>query len=141
MLTNGAVRGAIVGCLFVACLGSAEGAEEPQAVSMIQLLATPERYEGRRVLVHGVAHFEFEESGLYLHREDAECMNSSNGLWLAVSGQETLSDVFVVVDGVFTAKRHGHLGAWPGELTNITLIHRAGTRRDYAKVPPPPARR
>ena len=120
-------------------LGASGPRDEPVSVSLIQLLATPERYEGRLVRVKGVAHFEFEESALYLHQEDAECMNSSNGLWLNAGGHDDLSDAFVIVVGRFTGKSHGHLGAWPGELTNVSHLERAGTRKDYAHVPPPPA--
>ena len=118
--------------------GASGAHDEPASVSMVQLLATPERYEGRLVRVKGVAHFEFEESVLYLHREDAENMNGSNGLWLSTGGHDELSDVFVIVEGRFTARSHGHLGAWPGEIRDVTRLERAGTRREYSKVPPPP---
>jgi len=118
--------------------GASGAHDEPASVSMVQLLATPERYEGRLVRVKGVAHFEFEESALYLHREDAENMNGSNGLWLSTGGHDELSDVFVIVEGRFTARSHGHLGAWPGEIRDVTRLERAGTRREYSKVPPPP---
>ena len=115
--------------------------DEPPSVSIIQLLATPERYEGRLVRVQGVAHFAFEESALYLHREDADCMNSSNGVWLDSDARADLSDKFVIVEGRFTAKDHGHLGAWPGEIQDVTRLERAGVRRDYQRMrePPPPA--
>jgi hypothetical protein len=131
------ISGLVLAGAITASLGACSS-NEPTSVSIVQLLATPERYEGRLVMVKGIAHFEFEESALYLHREDADCMNSSNGIWLETGGQEKLSDAFVVVVGRFTAREHGHLGAWPGEISAITVLERAGTRKDYSKVPPPP---
>lgn len=138
----GSARATGVGLILAVAVAGTPGAsgaqDQPTSVSIIQLLATPERYEGRLIRVQGVAHFAFEESALYLHREDADCMNSSNGLWLRTAARDGLSDAFVIVEGWFTAKEHGHLGAWPGEIKNISRLERAGTRSDYGKLPPPP---
>jgi len=131
----------VLGFAIVASIGASGGQREPEPVSIIQLLATPARYEGRLVQVRGIAHFEFEESALYLHREDADHMNSANGLWLEAGGHDDLSDVFVLVEGRFTARSHGHLGAWPGEIDHVTRLERAGTRKDYSHIPPPPPAR
>ena len=115
---------------------------EPERVSIIQLIATPERYEGHRVVVQGFCRLEFEEQALYLHREDSDAMNSANGLWLAIEGKhKDVNDRFVLVEGVYTSKSHGHLGAWPGEIRNISRLERAGTRADYMALPPPPPKR
>src|SRR5688572_23897760 len=40
-------------------------------VSLVELLAKPAQYDGKRVLVSGFYHYEFESSGLYLSRDDA----------------------------------------------------------------------
>jgi hypothetical protein len=39
-------------------------------VSMVQLLATPERFHGKRVRFTGFVHLAFEGNGIYLHKED-----------------------------------------------------------------------
>jgi hypothetical protein len=107
---------------------------DPQEVSVVQLIATPERFEGRRVRAVGFCHFAFEEQSLYLHREDADLLNARNAVWLAATGAYGgLNDTFVLVEGTFTAQSHGHLGAWPGELKDVTRLERAGTRRDYER--------
>jgi hypothetical protein len=129
---------AVVTCCVWTAPADAHADDEPLSVSIIQLIATPERYEGKRVSVEGIAHFEFEESALYLHREDADCMNSSNGVWLDAPARPDLNDTFVVVVGRFTACSHGHLGAWPGEIQDVRHLEKAGTRRDYQRVPKPP---
>jgi hypothetical protein len=66
-------------------------------------------------------------------------MNSSNGLWLQGGGRHDLSDAFVILEGRFTARSHGHLGAWPGEIQSMTRLERAGMRKDYQQIEKAPA--
>src|SRR4051794_10776104 len=40
-------------------------------VSLVQLLANPERYHNKPVSLEGFLHVEFEECGIYLSRDDA----------------------------------------------------------------------
>ena len=130
---------ALTGSTIAASPQPPPSGEEARAVSMIQLIANPDRYEGRLVRLIGVAHFAMEESALYLHREDAETLNSNNAVWLGASPGLTeeeykaLSGAFVVVEGRFTAKAHGHLGAFPGELESVRRLQRISTRSDYNK--------
>jgi hypothetical protein len=119
--------------------------ENVKDVSIVQLLATPERYEGRRVRLKGFCHFEFEEHALYLHREDSEVLNRNNGVWLDSSSLgDHLNETFVLVEGTFTSKAHGHLGAWPGEIQRITRLEHLRSREEYEEMlkkgPPPPRR-
>ena len=126
-------------------LGSTVGAQpppssaEPVSVSLIRLLANPDRYEGRLVRVIGVFHFGMEESVLYLHREDEELLNANNAVWVSPKAgsreqdYKELSGAFVIVEGRFTAKAHGHLGAFPGELQSVSRLQKLRTRADFAK--------
>jgi hypothetical protein len=103
------------------------------------LLAAPEEFEGRVVQVVGFLHFEFEEQAVYLHREDSDMMNSSNGIWLDGSGEyAALNDSYVIVQGTFASTKHGHLGLWPGAIQNITRLERARSRADYRQILRPP---
>jgi hypothetical protein len=92
--------------------------------SIIQLLARPEVFDGRRVRVVGYIHFEFEGNGLYIHREDEKLNLLRNGVWVdfkqgaAITG--SCQDQYVVVEGTFNARNHGHLGLWGGAITDIT---------------------
>jgi hypothetical protein len=98
-------------------------------VSLVQLIAAPEKFEGRRVRVQGFCRFVFEEQSLYLHREDSDTFNAANAVWLATKERhENLNDTFVRVEGTFTTKDKGHLGVWPGALVRITRLERARTR-------------
>ena len=99
---------------------------------MIQLLATPERFDGKRVRVMGYLHQEFESSGLYFHREDDEQSLISNGLWLSGScdgGQLSYNQRYVLIEARFDSKDQGHLGAWPGALTDITRCAHWGDKK------------
>lgn len=108
---------------------------EIQDVSLVQLIASPEKMEGRLVRVQGFCRFEFEEQAIYLHREDADQMNFANGLWLDTDRDYAdRNATFVVVEGTFTTKSRGHLGAWPGAIRDITRLERSKSRADYERL-------
>ena len=56
-----------------------------KSVSMIELIANPEKFDGKRVFVNGFVHFEFEGNGLYFHEEDYHNDLRQNGLTLSVT--------------------------------------------------------
>jgi hypothetical protein len=111
-------------------------------VSLVELIARPERYDRKPVRVIGYAHFEFEGNGLYLHREDYERAISKNGIWLAppesVSGAVTPSDRYVIVEGTFHARDKGHMGMWSGALTQVTRLEPWESLGKSQKVPVTP---
>ena len=51
-------------------------------VSIIQLIATPERFDGKQVFVDGILHHVFEDDTLYLDREMADHLVKTNGIGL-----------------------------------------------------------
>ncbi len=116
--------------LFVALVGSvptklqASKVERATKVSIIQLLVEPKKYEGKLVRVRGFVHLEFEGNGVYLHREDYEQGLYSNGLWINVPectypDGTTFVSGYADITGRFTAKSHGHMGLWPGEIQDV----------------------
>jgi len=97
----------------------------PEHISLLQLIATPERYDGKLVAVTGFLHLEFEEDILYLHEEDYRERISKNGVW--VERNALLKDLrsgldlhYVSVVGVFDSANKGHMSSASGTLTNIT---------------------
>ena len=62
----------IITLLFTTCTVIGQGVVDrnPKDVSLVQLIATPERYDGKRVMVIGYLRLEFEGNALYLHSED-----------------------------------------------------------------------
>jgi len=92
-------------------------------VSMIQLIAAPAKFDGKRVRVIGFLHFEFEGDAIYLHREDFRNHVLKNGLWASVAEGVSCvhaKDAYSLVDGTFHAGDMGHMDLWSGAITNIT---------------------
>ena len=105
--------------------------QNPCDVSLIELIARPELYHGKRVRVIGVANFEFEGNALYVHADDLENHVSNNGVWLAeptypVARLDTFSRRYALVEGTFSATDRGHLGMWSGAITNTTRLQSWG---------------
>ena len=61
--------------------------DEPIQVSLIRLIANPQRYDGKLVQVIGFVSLEFEGHGVFLHREDYLHNINKNGLWIDVSDE------------------------------------------------------
>jgi hypothetical protein len=101
-------------------------------VSIVRLIATPERYHGRKVQVEGFMNLEFEGDAIYLHKEDYERGLNKNGFWVKFSDKldrkeiNKLNKGYVLIEGTFNKDRHGHLGLFGGEIYEITRIIKWG---------------
>jgi hypothetical protein len=102
---------------------------QPLSVSLLQLIATPDAFDGNDVRVHGFVCIEHEGTAVYLHREDSEHMLTKNGLWLAAndstpkgSKEAQVKDRYALIEGRFTAKKKGHRGLWSGSIEDITRM-------------------
>lgn len=95
----------------------------PQEVSIIELLANPARFDGKQIRVTGYLVREFEGDAIYLHRDDYDHAIFRNGLWTTFardeSEQRCKSRRYASVEGKFSARNRGHLGAWGGAIENI----------------------
>ncbi len=56
-------------------------------ISLIRLIATPERYDGKVIQVEGFLNLEFEGNAIYLHKEDYENSLCKNGFWVDFSDE------------------------------------------------------
>ena len=102
---------------FVATLVIAVGAvaAPPGMISLIQLIATPEKFHGQTVQVTGFCNFEFEGNAIYLHTEDYSGRNTKNAIWVDLSKTAPEpSNGPCIVRGKFDATQHGHLGLFSG---------------------------
>ncbi|HEU0299489.1 MAG TPA: hypothetical protein VFR37_08550 [Longimicrobium sp.] len=91
-------------------------------VSIIELIASPRLYDGKRVRVMGWLHLEFEGNGIYLHRDDELHGLYRNGLWVSFASGSTgaaCARGYALVEGRFNAASHGHLGMWSGAIEHI----------------------
>jgi hypothetical protein len=90
---------------------------------MLQLLADPAKFDGKRVRVIGFVHFEFEGNAIYLHKEDFRNRILKNGLWVSLSGgvsRTNCQDMYALIDGTFHASDMGHMDLWSGAITDVT---------------------
>jgi hypothetical protein len=98
-------------------------------VSIINLIATPEKYHGKKIQIIGYLHLEFEGDAIYLHKEDYVNGISENGLWVNFSDKLTrkkkpndYSDNYVIILGTFNKDGHGHMGLFNGTMDNIIRL-------------------
>ena len=99
-----------------------------ETVSILQLIANPERYDGQRVQVIGFLRLEFEGNGIYLHREDYERGIAQNGLAVQLPSAMTKEQTdavnmnYVICLGTFVASPRGHFGLWSGTIKDIERL-------------------
>jgi hypothetical protein len=92
--------------------------------TIIQLLARPELFDGKRVVIRGYVHREFEDNGIYIRQEDFADHLTHNGLWIGgfrdEARMQNCQDGYVTLVGVFHAQEYGHMGAWSGTIDDIS---------------------
>ena len=97
-------------------------------VSIVRLIANPERYDGKQVQLIGFLRIEFEGTALYLHREDYERGIEKNALWINIptgmskAQADAVNGQYVICLGTFDAAHHGHMGLFSGEIKNIERL-------------------
>jgi hypothetical protein len=94
------------------------------SVSIVDLIANPGKYDGKKVQLMGYIHFEFEGNGIYLHKEDQQQMLGHNGLWVEWAEhairQPECQDTYALIEGTFSASNRGHMGLRSGAVTDMT---------------------
>lgn len=95
-------------------------------VTMIQLIATPEKYDGELVRVIGVGNLEFEGNCISLSKEDLK-YGVGNSIWIelgekAISYEEAqrYNGEYVIIEGVFDKDDCGHMDMFCGSIKNIS---------------------
>lgn len=96
-------------------------------ISLVKLIAYPERYDGQSVRVIGYLNLEYEGNALYLHREDYDASISKNGFWLNITRDSVKKAMkynkkYVIIQGVFDAKDYGHMAMFSGALKHIARL-------------------
>lgn len=140
---------AISGVMLLA-VASMASADEPaykengERVSIINLIATPERYDGKLVFLSAYATVKFEGDSLCMTQQPA---STSDCLWLQFDDgpYETEQDQqrylrakaawqkhhgkHISVRGIFSRKNTGHFGLYSGAIEKIVDV--------YPELPPP----
>lgn len=95
-------------------------------VSMVNLIATPHKYNHKKIQVEGFAHMKFEDKAAYLSPDDAKYLNTVNAVWLDVGGGDSdlakYDDKWVLIEGDFDAKTHGHMGLFLGAMKVTRMV-------------------
>jgi hypothetical protein len=96
-------------------------AQKSPTVSLIALIASPERYDGKQVVVSGYMYLQRERSALYLAKADFQHALFKNALYLEVPNRTVehifpLNGCYVEITGTFDGKHTGHMGAFSGDL-------------------------
>lgn len=98
--------------------------QRPISVSVVQLIANPQAYDGKYVRVIGFVSLAFEGTAVYLHQDDYKFGIFKNALWLDIAkadrrGYMEYDLKYVLVEGTFDAKETGHRGGFSGGIKNI----------------------
>lgn len=94
-------------------------------VSIIQLIANPEKYQNRVIRVMGVGNVEFEGDAVYLSKDDWK-YGTCNSIWLNIGDDfqyenaGKINGKYVIIEGTFNMNNKGHLGLWFSSIENIT---------------------
>ncbi len=110
------------------------GAQADLQLSLVNLIATPERFNGQRVFVVGFMHYALTGDSIYLSRDLYDSRDPTNAIWLEYRNPEEFSPLFrsgfdkkyVAVEGRFTSMHHGHMGRFPGAVEDVTVLRAWG---------------
>ena len=123
--------------VFVAFLAVAVriavGQSAPIHTSMVALLANPAKFHGKFVQVSGFLHNQFEDTALYLSKEDADYVNGMQGVWIVFDNPKIQKEPNksleyfdckrVFLEGIFDKNIGGHFGLTaPAGIRNISRI-------------------
>jgi hypothetical protein len=128
----------LFGCALLAAFLAAQNSQDPTGISLIQLISNPDRYDGKVVRLEGFLRLEFEGNALYLHQEDDDYMLTKNAICVDASpdmikSRDNLDKKYVLLEGTFDAKDHGHMGLFSGSLHKIKRADAFPSRADLEK--------
>ncbi len=122
--------------LSVVCFNGVDALAEEQEVirvSVVNLIANPKDYDGKRVLVGGFYVLETEESVLYLSREAAEFGIFALGIWIDFeeSGLDPsqFNGKIVSLIGVVDGNRSGSFDLNPAAIRSLKKVRVMDRRR------------
>jgi hypothetical protein len=136
------IRAVLLVASLCATTGSSSWADPPhEPVSLISLIAEPEKFDGKLVSVSGYAIFGWETSLLFFSPYDAQEFVSENALWLDTAKSDKthvkqwralLDHQTIVVEGTFSFpwRKKGVFGTgYPnGIITDVTDMHLSDIR-------------
>ena len=114
-----------------------EGDRQPaRPVTLGEMMAHPDNYDGKRVSVTGYYRGEFEGSSFCPDEKADAAGRYGDCLWLGEPSTfadhkdiQFVNDAWIKVEGVFFKGPGGHMSMWSGELQRLTLMQPASLPR------------
>src|SRR5450755_262932 len=111
-------------CIITTLLVAPIQAQQPTDVTLVQLIANPEKFDGRLIRVIGFLRLDFEGNVLYLHREDYDNAILGDGIWVDETSEMNkqrakLNMSYVLLEGIFSSRERGHMGMWSGTIKEV----------------------
>ncbi|MBN1531715.1 MAG: hypothetical protein JXA20_03550 [Spirochaetes bacterium] len=125
----------LLSAIFFAALATGVIAEASDSVSIIQLIANPAQFHGKKVIISGYFNIEFEGTAIYLHRDDYTYSQYRNGLWCTINEEKYMkyNRRYVIMEGVFNKDMRGHRGLWSGSIEKIERVWEAHVSKQGGK--------
>jgi hypothetical protein len=96
------------------------------APALIDVIAEPRVWDGRRIRVRGFLNFEFEGDAIYVSRDDRHDWRVECAVWVSVphawTERRLPNQRDGVVEGTFRSQRRGHMGLFAGAIDDVTRI-------------------
>ncbi len=112
--------------VFGAMIGLAawSRAPEPTDVTLVELIANTDKFDGQLIRVIGFLRLAFEGNVLYLHRDYYERSLIGNGVWVDVDSGDDAAGCNAKqgirsTRRIFSSKDHGHMEMWKGTIREI----------------------
>ena len=96
-------------------------------VSIQELMAAPDKFNGARVRVIAPCSIEFEGAALYATEEAQEARATRQAVWLQLKWpllpeRRSLNGKYVLVEGRFVSELSGHEGIFQGAIVDVTSL-------------------
>jgi hypothetical protein len=131
-----------------AIAGDSERCKQPYSfpiVSIVELIAAPEKWDGKNLSVVGFGVFEYEGDAVYLHKEDFDLGLAQNAVAIGLKYKydhslldpslnlDGLNKTYIRVSGTFVAASRGvsyFSGVTAGEISNVCFVESWALRRE-----------
>lgn len=120
-------------CLFLfGCKSSNKTTSiKPEEVSLVSIIANPDKYHKKNVTVMGYFTMETEGQAIYISKSDYQAAIFKNAIYLYI-GYDSLKNMdiqqpykgYIQIEGIFNKNLKGSYGFYSGGFENITKIRR-----------------
>jgi len=102
-------------------------------VSIQELMAAPDKFNGARVRVIAPCSIEFEGAALYATEEAQRARATRQAVWLQLKWpllpeRRSLNGKYVLVEGRFVSELSGHEGIFQGAIVDVTSLEASSSQ-------------